>query len=102
MAREPMGNAGRKLVFCITIEVSRAVKTDQAARADAGRRRLDRGVVRPVLPALMWPRADPAELARFDPRTKLCTMNCGRHRDDPRTDAECKLLCGDCVEDWNR
>ena len=55
-----------------------------------------------MLPALMWPRADPAELARFDPRTKLCTMNCGRHRDDPRTDAECKLLCGDCVEDWNR
>ena len=51
---------------------------------------------------LQWPRADPAALAAFDPSTKLCTMNCGPHRDDPRTRAECKLLCGDCVEDWNR
>ena len=51
---------------------------------------------------LQWPRADPAALVRFDPRTKLCTMNCGPHRDDPRTLAERKLLCGDCVEDWNR
>ena len=51
---------------------------------------------------LQWPRADPAALAAFDPITKLCTMNCGPHRDDPRTRAECKLLCGDCVEDWNR
>lgn len=69
---------------------------------------LDCGVGRPVpkreaacMP-LQWPRADPAALARFDPSTKLCTMNCGPHRDDPRTRAECKLLCGDCVEDWNR
>ena len=51
---------------------------------------------------LEWPRADPAALARFDQRTKLCTMNCGPHREDPRTKAERKLLCGDCVEDWNR
>jgi len=51
---------------------------------------------------LEWPRADPAALARFDPRTKLCTMNCGPHREDPRTNAERKLLCGDCVENWNR
>ena len=51
---------------------------------------------------LEWPRADPAALAAFNPSTKLCTMNCGPHRDDPRTDAERKLLCGDCVEDWNR
>jgi hypothetical protein len=51
---------------------------------------------------IQWPRADPAALAAFDPSTKLCTMNCGQHRDDPRTRAECKLLCGDCVEDWNR
>lgn len=51
---------------------------------------------------LQWPRADPAALAAFDPSTKLCTMNCGPHRDDPRTRAERKLLCGDCVEDWNR
>jgi len=49
-----------------------------------------------------FPRADPAALAAFDPSTKLCTMNCGPHRDDPRTRAERKLLCGDCVEDWNR
>lgn len=55
-----------------------------------------------VLDALHFTRADPAALARFDPKTKLCTMNCGPHRDDPRTDAERKLLCGDCVEDWNR
>lgn len=51
---------------------------------------------------LQWPRANPAALARFDPKTKRCTMNCGPHRDDPRTDAERKLLCGDCVGDWNR
>lgn len=41
-------------------------------------------------------RADPAELARFDPVTKICSMNCGPHRDDPRTPAERKLLCQDC------
>ena len=41
-------------------------------------------------------------LAAFDPSTRYCTMNCGPHRDDPRTNAERKLLCGDCVEDWNR
>jgi hypothetical protein len=43
-----------------------------------------------------WPRADPALLAAFDPRTKICQMNCGAHRDDPRTEAERKLLCDDC------
>ena len=74
----------------------------------AGEGPVERGVGRPVpkratacMP-LEWPRADPAALARFDPRTKLCTMNCGPHREDPRTNAERKLLCGDCVEDWNR
>lgn len=51
---------------------------------------------------IQWPRADPAALAAFDPCTRYCTMNCGPHRDDPRTSAERKLLCGDCVEDWNR
>lgn len=45
---------------------------------------------------LTFTRADPAELARFDPATKICVMNCGPHRDDPRTPAERKLLCGDC------
>jgi hypothetical protein len=64
--------------------------------------RVDRTVGRLVVQQLEWPRADPAALAAFDPSTKLCTMNCGPHRDDPRTRAECKLLCGDCVEDWNR
>jgi len=63
--------------------------------------RLERERATACMP-LEWPRADPAALARFDPRTKLCTMNCGPHREDPRTRAECKLLCGDCVEDWNR
>lgn len=45
---------------------------------------------------LTFTRADPAELARFDPATKICVMNCGPHRDDPREPAERKLLCGDC------
>jgi hypothetical protein len=44
-----------------------------------------------------FPRADPAELAAFDPATKQCTMNCGPHADDPRDAAERKLLCGDCI-----
>jgi NADPH-dependent glutamate synthase beta subunit-like oxidoreductase len=43
-------------------------------------------------------RADPAELAKFDPATKLCQMNCGAHRDDPRSFKEIKLLCGDCLD----
>jgi hypothetical protein len=46
---------------------------------------------------IVWQRADKAELARFDPASKVCTMNCGPHRDDPRTDAERKLLCDDCM-----
>lgn len=47
---------------------------------------------------IQWSRADPDALAAFDPSSKLCTMNCGPHRDDPRSSAERKLLCGDCVE----
>jgi len=43
-----------------------------------------------------WPRANPDELASFDPSTKTCTMNCGPHTDDPRSAAERKLLCKDC------
>jgi len=43
-----------------------------------------------------WPRANPDELAQFDPATKLCTMNCGPAEGDPRSDAERKLLCTDC------
>jgi hypothetical protein len=45
---------------------------------------------------IVWTRADPAALARFDPSTKQCLMNCGPHRDDPRSAAERKLLCDDC------
>lgn len=45
---------------------------------------------------LVFTRADPAELARFDPATKICTMNCGAHRDDPRSWQERQLLCEDC------
>ena len=53
----------------------------------------------PILPQarIDWPRADPAELARFDPQTKVCTMNCGPSRDDSRTPAERQLLCTDCL-----
>ena len=47
--------------------------------------------------AVTWPRADPAELAKFDPRSKVCTMNCGRSSDDPRSEAERQLLCTDCL-----
>jgi hypothetical protein len=43
-----------------------------------------------------WPRADPAELERFDPATKVCVMNCGPAEGDPRSAAERKLLCSDC------
>ncbi len=46
---------------------------------------------------LEFHRADPAQLAKFDPNTKICTMNCGPHRDDPRTYAERKFLCNDCL-----
>lgn len=43
-----------------------------------------------------WPRADPAELERFDPEIKVCVMNCGPAAGDPRSAAERKLLCDDC------
>jgi hypothetical protein len=44
-----------------------------------------------------YQRADREELARFDPATKTCTMNCGPHSGDPRTANERKLLCIDCL-----
>lgn len=47
-----------------------------------------------------WPRADPAALEKFDPATKTCTMNCGKHGLDPRSSKERKFLCDDC--DVNR
>ncbi len=44
-----------------------------------------------------WPRANPDELKMFDEATKECTMNCGPHVNDPRTERERKFLCEDCV-----
>lgn len=43
-----------------------------------------------------WPRADPDELAKFDPATKTCNMNCGPASGDPRSRAERLFLCSDC------
>lgn len=60
---------------------------------------MKRAHLRTEHPAIQFTRADPAELARFDPSTKQCTMNCGPHIDDPRTDTERKLLCSEC---WTR
>lgn len=45
---------------------------------------------------IVWPRADPKELAAFDPSSKLCVMNCAQHKSDPRSYEEHKLLCNDC------
>jgi hypothetical protein len=47
---------------------------------------------------IVWPRADPAALRDFDPATRRCTMNCGQHRDDPRSRCEMLLLCNECDE----
>jgi hypothetical protein len=44
-----------------------------------------------------FPRSDPTELAAFDPRTKECTMNCGPHSADPRSDKERKFQCDECL-----
>lgn len=44
-----------------------------------------------------FPRADPVALSRFDASTTTCTMNCGPHRLDQRSEAERRFLCGDCV-----
>lgn len=53
-------------------------------------------VVTSVFNPIEFQRADPEALAKFDPRTKVCTMNCGPHRDDPRGNKERKFLCDDC------
>lgn len=42
-------------------------------------------------------RADQNALAAFDPRTKVCTMNCGPTVGDPRSPEERRFLCPDCV-----
>lgn len=44
-----------------------------------------------------FPRADPVALSRFDASTTTCTMNCGPHRLDQRSEAERRFLCGDCL-----
>jgi len=41
--------------------------------------------------------ADPNALAAFNPRTKVCTMNCGPTVGDPRSQEERRFLCPDCV-----
>lgn len=50
-----------------------------------------------VAKPIEWPRADPAELAKFDQRTKVCTMNCGPSSQDPRKEKERRFLCDDCL-----
>lgn len=45
---------------------------------------------------IVFRRADPEALAKFDPRTKECTMNCGPHGLDPRSSLERKFLCDEC------
>lgn len=50
----------------------------------------------PAAIAIEWPRADPAELAKFDPASKVCNMNCGPHVHDPRSREERLFLCDDC------
>lgn len=47
-------------------------------------------------PPLTFPRADPDALKAFDPRTKICVMNCGPHNLDPRDGKERKFLCDEC------
>lgn len=44
-----------------------------------------------------WKRADPDELAAFDPSTKACAMNCGPCVGDPRSEKERRFLCDDCI-----
>lgn len=53
----------------------------------------------PPTAPIEFTRADPVELAKFDPSTKICTMNCGPMSDDPRSPAERQLLCDDCMPD---
>jgi len=49
---------------------------------------------------VVWERATPADLATFDPASKVCTMNCGPASGDPRSYAERKFLCDDCIPAW--
>lgn len=49
-----------------------------------------------TMQAIEFRRADPEALARFDPNTKRCTMNCGPHVQDMRTREERMFFCDDC------
>lgn len=49
------------------------------------------------LPGITWAHAGPKELAAFDPASKVCVMNCGPTRMDPRSAAERRLLCDECL-----
>ncbi|MDA8260220.1 MAG: hypothetical protein M0Z99_32080 [Betaproteobacteria bacterium] len=46
---------------------------------------------------ITFPRANPDELEGFYISTKQCTMNCGRHSEDPRSEKERRFLCTDCL-----
>lgn len=50
-------------------------------------------------PPIIFPRADPKALAKLDPATKVCVMNCGPHILDPRDAKERKFLCDECYFD---
>lgn len=50
----------------------------------------------PAEQPIEWPRADPAALVNFDPRSKSCTMNCSKSGLDPRSREERLFLCDDC------
>lgn len=57
---------------------------------------MKKSLSQPVPRPIDFPRADPEALAKFDPRTKACTMNCGPHAQDPRSEKERRFLCGEC------
>lgn len=50
----------------------------------------------------VFPRSTEAEMVGFDLSSKVCTMNCGNHKDDPRTEKEHKFQCTDCIVKENR
>jgi hypothetical protein len=58
-------------------------------------RQTKRGQPAPEAP-IAWERADPAALAAFDPSSKSCDMNCGKHGLDPRSREERLFLCDLC------
>lgn len=43
-----------------------------------------------------YPRTPSETLLTFDPASKRCTMNCGRHGSDPRSRTEMMFQCEDC------